>query len=185
MAVRDFTRRQLSPELTRLRLMATLAPIAFVVVVLYLMRGPFHHALHEYPGFLYVLAAVSMAVSLFSFVIFAVIGRLERRLRTQNRELTALNEIAAGSAEQLELERLLDLALGRVVETTGGDGGAICLLDDETGRPGRTHVHGRLSEEVPRLVESRLRDGLREDGSDTCAQAVAVSVSLSSPFPAM
>ncbi len=135
-------RRDLSPELTRLRLLATLAPIGFVVVVLYLMRGPFHRQLHEYPGFLYVLAVVSMAVSAFSFLIFAVIARLERRMHAQNRELAALNEIAKGSAESLDLDVLLDLALARVVRATGGDGGMICLVDEETGRPGRTCVRG-------------------------------------------
>lgn len=162
MAARRLPRRELSPELTRLRLLATLAPIGFVVVILYLLRGPFHRQLHEYPGFLYVLAVVSMAVSGFSFVIFAVIAGLERRMQRQNRELAALNEqlaallaVGAAASSSLHLGEMLDAALDAILAVSSADAAEVWLLRD--GELLLERRHGAEPAEGPRL---RVGEGL-------------------------
>ncbi len=116
--------------LLRLRLVVVVAPVVFMGVVIYLVRGPAHHQLHTFPGDVYMFAALALVVSCFTLVVFGIIERLERRVLLKNEHLSVLNEIAAAAAETLELNVFLDTALGKVLDVTRADAGLIWLVED-------------------------------------------------------
>ncbi len=58
----------------------------------------------------------------------------EAEIRRRNRELTALNAVAEIVSESLDLDRVLNQALGKTLELTGLGSGAIWLLDEATDR---------------------------------------------------
>ncbi|MEX0673902.1 MAG: sensor histidine kinase [Gaiellaceae bacterium] len=124
---------RLSPELVRLRWLATAAPIAVLALAGYLLQGPVHDEFHHFPGYLYVLLVLAAAVSAFSFAIFGLIGRLEREIFRRNRQLAAL--LAVGRAEQApgRLSDVLEAALDALVEATAAGAAEVWLIED--GRP--------------------------------------------------
>ncbi len=142
-------------SLPRLKWIAIVAPVTFLVVVGYLVRGPFHEQLHEFPGYLYALGVLTTAVSAFSFFVFGVIDRVERHVLEQNAHLSVLNEIAAAAARNLELEQLLNVALDKVLEVTKADAGVICLVDDETEELVAAR-HLGISDELARRISKTL-----------------------------
>lgn len=117
--------------LTRLKWLAIIVPLAFLALLDYLRHAAFYDQLHSFPGLILLVALVAAAVTVFSFAVFGIIGILERRILEQNRQLSALNSIAAASAENLELRELLEVALDKVLEVMKAEAGAICLLDTE------------------------------------------------------
>jgi signal transduction histidine kinase len=119
-------------SLSRLKWFAIVAPMTFLAVVGYLMRGPFHEELHEFPGYLYVLASLTVAVSVFSFLVFGFIGRVERRILEQNEHLAALLAVGRAGSSSLELADLLDAALDTILSSTFADAGEVWLVE-ETG----------------------------------------------------
>ncbi len=56
------------------------------------------------------------------------------KMQRRNQELSVLNEVALAAGQSLDLQEILDLALGTVVNRLGMQTGAITLLDAETGR---------------------------------------------------
>src|SRR3990172_11296830 len=81
--------------LTRLKWLAIVAPLAFLALLQYLLHSVLWH-LHDFPGVLIVFALVALGIAVFSFGVFRVITRLERRILARNQELAAL--LAVGRA---------------------------------------------------------------------------------------
>lgn len=119
--------------LSRLKVLVIVAPVVFLALFLYMVQGPFHHALHNFPGNVLMFAILSVVVWCFTLVVFAVIERLERRVLRQNEHLSVLNEIAAAAAETLDLDAFLGTALGKVLDVTRAEAGLIWLVEDGTG----------------------------------------------------
>ena len=117
-------------SLRRLRWLAIVAPVAFLVVVTYLLRGPFHELFHEFPGYLYVLAVLTVAVSAFSFLVFGVIDRLERRVLEQNQELAALLAVGQAVTSPVALPELLGEALDAVLAVTSAEAAELWLMTE-------------------------------------------------------
>src|SRR3989304_9657892 len=81
--------------LTRLRWLAIAPPGAFLAV-LYVLVHTALGSLHDFPGLLVLFAWAAIGIALFSFSVFSVVKRLERRVVDQNRELEQRNrELAA------------------------------------------------------------------------------------------
>lgn len=116
----------------RLRWAAIIVPVAALVALDVVRHRMFGAWLHDYPGVLVFFAFIVTGVVSFASVVFSVIGRLERRVLEHNRQLEALNDIAATAAGSLELGDLLEVALGRVVQAMDVEVGVICLLESET-----------------------------------------------------
>lgn len=116
----------------RLRWAATIVPVAALIVLDVVRHQLFASWLHDYPGALVFFAVIAVGVASFAWVVFSVIGRLERRVLEHNTQLEALNDIAATAAGSLELADLLEVALGRVVQAMDVEVGVICLLESET-----------------------------------------------------
>lgn len=162
-----------SRELTRLRLLAIVAPFAFLVMATVLLRGPFHGELHEFPGILSVLAVLAAGVSIFSFGIFALIARLEGRIIEQNRQLAILNEIAATSSESLELDGLLNVALDKVLGAMRAEAGCVCLADEETGSQAVACLRDPSGELVADLAAPACLEAIEDGAASPLEGAVA------------
>jgi signal transduction histidine kinase len=121
----------MSRDLSRLRLFAIVAPVGFVFAVGYLVRGPFHHELHHYPGWIYLFSGASAGVLAFSFFVFALIERLERRVLEQNSQLGALLAVGQAASSSLRLDDMLDAALDAVLAVTSAETAEVWLLRDE------------------------------------------------------
>ncbi|HSP73562.1 MAG TPA: sensor histidine kinase [Gaiellaceae bacterium] len=143
-------------SLSELRLIAIVAPVGFLAVVLYLLRGPAHQELHDTDVF-YVLGGLSIIVSGFSFLVFGAIERLERRVLEQNRHLSVLNQIAATAVENRELDDLLACATDKALEATHAHGGFVYLVDEET-RELTMACERRLPDELARSIRHLTGD---------------------------
>ncbi len=138
--------------LTRLRLVAIVLPLAFLIAVDVARHRVFYSQLHSVPGTLAVYALLLVGVGAFSFVIFNFIARLQRQILERNEQLSALNEIASASSENLELDQLLNVALDKVLRAVRADAGIICLLDRETDELVAACYRG-FSEDLARRVK--------------------------------
>ncbi len=118
-------------NLRSLRWLGIALPLLFLALLDYLRHEVFFDQWHDFPGVFWPAAIVTVAVAAFSFAIFGTIERLEARVLGQNRQLSALNRIAAASAENLELSEVLSVALDNVLAVTDIEAGAVCLLDLE------------------------------------------------------
>jgi len=150
--------RGMSKELVRLRWLAIIAPVAFVSVVAYLLRSPAHEQLHSYPGFIYVLLVLAAAVAVFSFAIFAVIGRVENELVERNRQLEAVLAVGRATSSPLRLADMLDAALDEILGVTSAEAGEVWLL--EHGELVLARQRGLDEEAFRQRTRFRLGEGL-------------------------
>jgi len=127
-------------SLRKLKWMVVIAPAVYLVIVTVLLRGPFHEELHNFPGYLYVLGALTTTVVAFSLVVFAILARVERsileqndELQRRNRELAALLAFGQATNASPSLEGVLDAALDVIVSLTSAEAGEIWLADEDGG----------------------------------------------------
>jgi signal transduction histidine kinase len=155
-------RRSSSLTLSRLKLLAIVAPLAFLTVLWTLAHTLFVQ-LHEFPWVLVLLGVTAVIVASFAYAVFAVVSRLEQRIVAQNRELEQRNEelgalLAVGRAASSSLERseLLDEAMAAILEFTWADAAEVWLQ----GEGGELTLAGHrgLAEEA--FVERRDGEGL-------------------------
>ena len=123
-------------SLPRLKWFAIVAPAVFLGAVTYLLRGPAHEQLHEFPGFLFVLAVLTVAVAGFSFLVFGVIAKLDRhvveqndQLSRRNQELAALLAVGQAASSSLRLSDVLDEALGAILDVTSAEAAEVWLVE--------------------------------------------------------
>jgi signal transduction histidine kinase len=119
----------ISMGLVRLRWLAIGAPVAFLSVVAYLLRSRMHEQLHSYPGFIYVLLVLAAGVAVFSFAIFALIGKVENELVERNRQLEAVLAVGRATSSSLRLADMLDAALDEILGVTSAEAAEVWLLD--------------------------------------------------------
>ncbi len=153
-------------RLKRLKWIAIIAPLAFLSV-LHLLLHSVLGLFHDVPGVLFLFGWVAVGIAIFSFAVFRVIGGLEQRILAQNRQLSTVNEIAAASAENLELGELLAVTLDRVLEVVRAEAGVIFLAGPDSEQLIAAHRRG-LSAGLTNLIQSQ---GLRTEPVDTNATA--------------
>jgi len=66
----------------------------------------------------------------------------ERAIRYRNRQLGALNAIAAATTQSLDQQAIWDGSFARIIDVTGADAGAMLLLDEEGTRLDPVATHG-------------------------------------------
>jgi signal transduction histidine kinase len=110
-----------------LKWLGIVAPLAFLSV-LWVLLHTIVETLHDFPGYLVLLLSMATSIVLFSFGLFTLITRLERRLMAQNQQLERRNEelealVAVGRAASasLELTDVLDEGLRAILEVTSGE----------------------------------------------------------------
>lgn len=120
------------PQMTlpRLKWLTIVVPVAFLVVVYVLLHTVFE-SLHEFPGIVALAVWAVVFVALFSFSVFRLIGRLERRILEQNRDLSALLEVGHVATTSLDLGDILARSADAVLSVTGADAVEVWLLDGD------------------------------------------------------
>jgi signal transduction histidine kinase len=113
-----------------LRCLAVLAPVAFLAVVGYLVRGPFHEQLHHYPGFVYLLVVLTVCVSFFTLFIFGTIRRAEHSLIERNQQLSALLRVGRAASSSLHVEDVLEAGLSAILAVTSSASAEVWLVDN-------------------------------------------------------
>lgn len=88
---------------------------------------------------------------------------LREELARRQRELTALNAVAAASNRALELETLLADAVEQVIECLGGDAGGIRLLDPVDRQLVLSHTQGMSEECIAAVGRLGLGEGIVGD----------------------
>ena len=123
--------------LTRLRWLAIAAPVAFLAV-LYVLVHTALGTLHDFPGLLVLFAWAAIGIALFSFSVFSVVKRLERRvvdqnreLEQRNRELAALLAVGRASSASLELRELVEQAMEAILDVTSAEAAEVWLRNDD------------------------------------------------------
>jgi signal transduction histidine kinase len=179
------TRGWLGLSMTSLKWLAILVPIAFLALVQYFLHA-FVEVLHEWPWVILLFGAVAVAVAAFSFAVFGVIERLERRVLEQseevsqrNRELAALLAVGQAGRSAVGLGGVLDAALEAVLAVTSAEAAEVWLVTEggelelgrlrDTGADGISdRQHLTLGEALPRLAvqtgEPVVVHGLAADG---------------------
>ena len=118
-------------KLRTIKLVTVFAPAVFLGFTAYVALFQLNGFFQTVAGFAVLTSGIAVATFAFSTFAFRAIGRLEAQVLEQNRHLLVLANIASATTESLDLPRVLNLALDQVLEVTGSEAGAICLLDAE------------------------------------------------------
>lgn len=162
---------QATAGLTRLKWLGIFGPLAFLTVLQVLLHDAFYE-LHYFPGVLLLFGILGAAVAFFSFSVFAIVAKLERRIVEQNEELARRNDelgafLAVGRAASgsLALGEVVDEALDAILSVTSAESAEVWLLDGDDlvlsrqrgGDPAafRTHTRLRLGEGMPGAAAER------------------------------
>ena len=133
-------------NLTRLKWFGVLAPLAALVVLVFLLRSSLHDWLHESPEVLLLVPFFAVCIFVFASVMFALVEGLELQVHDQNRELSkllartdqqnaelsALLTVGRASASSVHLSQMLDEALGAILSVTSAEAAEIWLADNGT-----------------------------------------------------
>ena len=124
--------------LGRLKCLSIVAPVMFLSALWLLLHTEslgLHHS--EFQEGVILLGTTIVGSAFFAYTVFAVIGRLERRVVEQNRELEQRNQelaalLAVGRAtsSSLELGEVLDQAIAAILETTRADEAEVWLCTE-------------------------------------------------------
>jgi nitrate/nitrite-specific signal transduction histidine kinase len=120
-------------ELRRLKWIAILSPLVFLGLLELARQLAAPEVLRAWPGYILIAGLVLIGTLFFAETIFGVIGRMQDRLRTQNRELLALHDAAIDITSELNLELVLQRVVDQARELGGAQYGALSILG-ESGR---------------------------------------------------
>ncbi len=105
--------------LRKLEWVGVVAPLVFLAVYHYLLRGPAHELLHSVWGMVLLIGLLGITISVFSRLMFHLIARLQRDVQelsevvaNQNAQLKALSQANLA----LSQERMLSSVLQQVVD---------------------------------------------------------------------
>ena len=140
--------------LTRLKWLAIVAPLAFLALLQYLLHSVLWH-LHDFPGVLIVFALVALGIAVFSFGVFRVITRLERRILERNQELAALLAVGRAATSSLAFPEMFEKALAAILDVTPAEAAEIWLAAPD-GELTLEQRRGPPAEELGGALELRL-----------------------------
>ncbi|HXV04564.1 MAG TPA: hypothetical protein VFP23_01495, partial [Solirubrobacterales bacterium] len=130
-----------------LRWLAIVLPVAFIVGLNYLLHTALHR-FHDFPGVLVVLALLVGLTAAFSFAVFGLVERLERRILERNAMLAALVAIGREAGSSLDLDELLDSSLGAILDNTSAEAAEVWLRKGESdGELALAHRRGAAAED--------------------------------------
>lgn len=162
-------------DLTSLKWLAVVVPFLFLVAVHILLHTVLVN-FHDPPGIVLVSIFVALGVGLFSFMIFGIVTRLQLYILDQNRLLSMTNEIATASAANLDLERLLQVSLDRVLELTGAAAGIIYATDPEVSSVLAASHSGFTPDLAAKLQKQDVGGGLTDGQSQEVGQVPTVDL---------
>ncbi|HBY95760.1 MAG TPA: hypothetical protein DEP84_17700 [Chloroflexi bacterium] len=105
-------------------------PVGFIVVLELVKNFVLEPLFGQWVAHLITFGAVGFGAGILSFVVFRAVDQAESRLRRQNRDLAALNDISRVVSGSLELEAILARALEKVLDVLETEAGEIYLLDE-------------------------------------------------------
>ncbi len=141
-----------------LRWLAIILPVAFIVGLNYLLHTALHR-FHDFPGILVVLALLVLLTGAFSFAVFGLVERLERRIIERNAMLAALVAIGREAGSSLDLDELLDSTLAAILQITSAEAAEVWLTDGESELV-LAHHRGLAPEAFRERVRLRFGEGL-------------------------
>jgi signal transduction histidine kinase len=155
--------RQSSEKLTpsgfkTLRWLAIVLPVGFIVGLNYLLHTALHR-FHDFPGVLVVLALLVGLTAAFSFAVFGLVERLERRILERNAMLAALVAIGREAGASLDLDELLNNSLAAILEITSAEAAEVWLTEGE-GELVLAHHRGLAPEAFRETTRLRFGEGL-------------------------
>ncbi len=150
---------QTSPSGFRLlKWLAIVLPVVFIAGLNYLLHTALH-SYHDFPRLFYMLALLVILTAAFSFVVFGIVERLERRVLERNAMLAALVAVGREAGSSLDLDELLDKSLAAILDITSVDAAEVWLLN-EGGDLELAHHRGAAPEAFREKVRLRLGEGL-------------------------
>ncbi len=141
-----------------LRWLAIILPVGFIVGLNYLLHTALHR-FHDFPGVLVVLALLVLLTGAFSFAVFGLVERLERRILERNAMLAALVSIGREAGSSLDLDELLDNSLAAILEITSAEAAEVWLTDGDSELV-MAHHRGLAPEAFREKERLRLGEGL-------------------------
>jgi signal transduction histidine kinase len=114
-----------------LRWLAIVLPVLFIIGLNILLHTTLH-VFHDFPGVLVVLGLLVILTGAFSFAVFGLVERLERRILERNAMLAALVAIGREAGSSLDLDELLDNSLAAILEITSAEAAEVWLTDGES-----------------------------------------------------
>lgn len=137
-----------------LKWLAIVLPVAFIVGLGYLL----HTVLSGFYGFPQVLAVLALLVALtaaFSFAVFGLVERLERRILERNAMLAALVAIGREAGSSLDLGELLDNSLAAIIAITSAEAAEVWLSEGAS-EPVLAHHRGVSMDDLRDKANLRL-----------------------------
>ncbi|HEX8958465.1 MAG TPA: GAF domain-containing sensor histidine kinase [Solirubrobacterales bacterium] len=141
-----------------LRWLAIILPVGFIVGLNYLLHTALHR-FQDFPGALVVLALLVGLTAAFSFAVFGLVERLERRILERNAMLAALVAIGREAGASLDLDELLDNSLAAILEITSAEAAEVWLTDGESELV-LAHHRGLAPEAFRETTRFRFGEGL-------------------------
>lgn len=169
--VRTRSRRMVPVELDRLRWIAVVLPVAFILVI----EGLRHLLLKEdaptQNAHLALAGMLLVGAVTFALVMFLGIEATQRQLVRQNHELAAVNAVSTAVQGELGLEVIIDAALESVLQSTGATEATVRVFaGDGAGEPTDGYERRRIAgphatpgsldgQTVPHLIDIPLSTG--------------------------
>lgn len=163
---------------TRLKWLTIITPIGFLALLGYLAVFVFRDFFLSGAGYGTILGIAAAAVFLFSQFVFGIITRLQQQVLRQNRELSALSEVAIALSRAQALDECLQVALDTVLRAFNLNAGIICLLEQEREELVAS-AHRGLS---PALVAQVKRQKLGDEPLGTTAVRERRTVMIANAF---
>lgn len=123
-------RQGLPLTLGRLRVLAVLGALALILALEY-VRHLVSPYLVSWKGLALMNAAVFVGVVFLLGAMFSIIGRMQRRLERQNRELLALHTAALDIYSELALDAVLQKAVDQARQLIGARYGALSVVKEQ------------------------------------------------------
>ncbi|MFQ5922352.1 MAG: GAF domain-containing protein, partial [Anaerolineales bacterium] len=115
--------------------------------------------LGQWTGHLVTFGLVGIGAIFLSFFVFRTVEQAERKLRQQNRDLAAVNDISRVVSGSLELDEILERALDKVLEVAETEAGEIFLLDDSSQELVLRMHRGLFSEAFQEITHFPIGEG--------------------------
>ena len=164
-------RRSTPVELDRLRWVALVLPVAFILLIEGLRQLIVEKDPGQQNGHLALAGMMLVGAVTFALVMFLGIEATQRRLVRQNHELAAVNAVSTAVQGELGLEVIVDAALESVLKSTGATEATVRVFAQEGehgGEPGferrivaTAHASplASIGQMVPHLIDIPLSTG--------------------------
>jgi signal transduction histidine kinase len=165
-------RRRLVPvELDRLRWIAVVLPVAFILVMEGLRLLLVEPDSTQQSGHLALAGMMLVGAVTFALVMFLGIEATQRQLVRQNRELGAVNAVSTAVQGELGLDVIIDAALESVIDSTGATEASVHIFSQEGDPEGEQGFERRrvaaphasplsaVGQVVPHLIDIPLSTG--------------------------